>query len=191
MGDRTLGRHKRPSKAVCRASRIRIVGYCECAPFQLWYYLNRRNVISQCVTVYGGRVLTTETISRSEWFGMSTRERVNMALKWIKRAEEAHKPRSAEIAAYDDRLAAATPALLEYMTALVGPDGKARRPSSLTLFCEDGGFKGVLNDRDSGLSLWASAECLEGLLGALDGLLQSEATPWRRAGQGGGKGKGR
>lgn len=108
---------------------------------------------------------------------------------WIKKAETEDKTVDSRCAAYDDNMAGEFPALHEYMTLKTLADGKTRQTASLTLFCEDGLFKGCLNERDQGVSLWATSATLDELLRTLDALLQSETTPWRKNKAPHGKGK--
>lgn len=78
----------------------------------------------------------------------------------------------------DSVFAESYPALYEYMT-VTSHEGMPRIPASLTVFLGQGQLRGVLNDRDQGLALWACSETLLGLLEEVDALLQSPSPPWR------------
>jgi len=78
--------------------------------------------------------------------------------------------------AFEKRL----PTLFAFMTAVV-EDGKPREPSSLTVFTQDGQWKCVLNEKETGLQLWRTAETFEKLLGSLEKALTSGNPDWRRS----------
>lgn len=71
--------------------------------------------------------------------------------------------------------------LLEFLTLDQYDDGKPRVRGSMTVFCNEGQFKGCLNDKDSATSLFYSADGFEGLLEGLNRkLLNSSPKEWRR-----------
>lgn len=71
------------------------------------------------------------------------------------------------------------PALLEWLTADQGPDGRKRQTATLFVFFEAGLFKGALNDRDSQMTAWVADLSPLGLLDALDVGLQSDSLDWK------------
>lgn len=82
------------------------------------------------------------------------------------------------------------PAIYTMLVAEEYPDGGRRATSTVTFFCEAGVAKVCLNDRDQGLTAWASGvtpgEALEALEKGLDG----DSLAWRRSGgKPSGKGK--
>jgi hypothetical protein len=64
-------------------------------------------------------------------------------------------------------------------------NGKARRTCSLTIFAADGVWKASLNERDRGMTLWASADQLQTLPEALEALLEETPVPWHISNFGG------
>lgn len=58
-------------------------------------------------------------------------------------------------------------------------DGKDRIPATISFWVEDGGVKGVLNDRHAKRKLWGVAPSLLGLIGELEASLGSKEVPWR------------
>jgi hypothetical protein len=73
------------------------------------------------------------------------------------------------------------PALHQFMCRQTNPDGSPRRPSSLTVFTEDGLFKACLNEKDLGLALYASGDTFPGALLALETRLHAPKVEWRRS----------
>ncbi len=72
-------------------------------------------------------------------------------------------------------------ALWEYLTHDTYQEGDARVPSTLTIMRGDlMGVKVVLNDRDRGLSLWATGTDPGDALETLETLLNTTSPPWRR-----------
>jgi hypothetical protein len=104
----------------------------------------------------------------------------------LRRPSVSSKPGVADGPSYDPEFAAKWPGLHEYLTALVWPSGGERKTSTLLIFAEQGTFKACLNERDSLCTLWAAASSVEGVLGALETLLEQEQPPWRESSQGGG-----
>jgi len=90
--------------------------------------------------------------------------------------------------ANDEPLKKKVPALAEFMTAGVDEEGKPRRGSSITVFCEGGYFKVVLRERDSGFDLWGTGPTLWEALHDVDKRLQEPVVEWRRPSN---KGKGK
>lgn len=74
----------------------------------------------------------------------------------------------------------AYPALWEYLTLDAYEDGEARLTSMLMFFAEDGCFKGCLQDRQEGRSLWVTGESLVLCLDALEARLQAGNADWRQ-----------
>jgi hypothetical protein len=72
------------------------------------------------------------------------------------------------------------PALSEYMSLLVYPNGSPREASTVVLALEDGLLKGCVNDRTAEESLWRSAETLAGLLACLEEALRDPRASWRK-----------
>jgi hypothetical protein len=71
------------------------------------------------------------------------------------------------------------PALVEFLTAAVWPDGSPRAPGTLTLFCEAGAWKACLNDKDQSLVSFCTAPSPSQLLLALEGGLETDNLDWR------------
>lgn len=94
----------------------------------------------------------------------------------------------------DPELIKKFPAFHEWLTRQLDDDGKPRQTASFTVYGVPGGFRGFLNDRDTGASLSAESDSFKGLLAALEGELESEAPHWfwrQPQGQQGGKKKGK
>ena len=73
------------------------------------------------------------------------------------------------------------PAVTEYLTESAYPDGSARERAVISLFREDGRVKVCLNDRDTGRTLWRSADGVEDALILVEAALTDGTADWRRA----------
>lgn len=71
------------------------------------------------------------------------------------------------------------PTLVEYLTTLRWEDGTDRKPSSLSIFVEDGAWKVAVNDKDLQRSLYISGETLQDALGSVEKALRGENADWR------------
>lgn len=72
------------------------------------------------------------------------------------------------------------PYLHTFLTAIVGDDGKPRNTSVLTMFAEEGRWKGVLHERALGLCLWGTGSTFKEVLTDLEARLSSGSAEWRR-----------
>lgn len=73
------------------------------------------------------------------------------------------------------------PAVTEYLTASVYPDGGPRERSVISVFIEDARVKLCLNDRDAGRTLWRSADGIEDCLILVETAIVDGTADWRRA----------
>lgn len=88
---------------------------------------------------------------------------------------------SGEYAAYDEDFRSRFESVHDWMTCLVDADRVKRQTSSVSLFVDDGKWKGVINDKDAGRSLFVSADTLEGVWEALEAHLATGGGDWRRS----------
>jgi len=72
----------------------------------------------------------------------------------------------------------AYPAIAEFMTT-TQLDGQPRQTATISAWWTPNGFTVVLNDRESGQSLFASSDRFDGLLEALETALKSPDPGWR------------
>lgn len=80
----------------------------------------------------------------------------------------------------DDGARARWPGLWEHLTLRKYPEtGEPRKTSTVTLFVGPQGLQACLADKDNGMTCFAVAETLLGLLDALEMAVQSPHTVWR------------
>ncbi len=79
----------------------------------------------------------------------------------------------------DDTLAQLAPALLEWMTAVVWDDGKARQTGTVLVMTEGGVWKAWMHDRDAKVSSWVTGKDLVEVLTRMDLQLQNGQGEWR------------
>jgi hypothetical protein len=85
----------------------------------------------------------------------------------------------------------AHPLLWEYLSEDLYADGAARERAMLCIFADLGCVKGVLQDRDTGRSLWVTAACPVTAMDLLEAALGTPTPDWRSAKQRAGKGSAR
>jgi hypothetical protein len=78
-------------------------------------------------------------------------------------------------------LALTYPGMFEFLTATQYGIGEVRKPGTITLFLDAGGLKACVNDRDQGMTAFATGESLAALLDAVERGLQGDTLDWRRA----------
>lgn len=91
-------------------------------------------------------------------------------------------PRASEAggsALADPMFAKKYPTLWLYMTQLKWDDESLRLPSGLTVFVQDGLFKGLLKENNEQLCLWVAAPSFFGVLEALEMALNVPQPDWR------------
>jgi hypothetical protein len=73
------------------------------------------------------------------------------------------------------------PCLWEFLTATAYPsEGGLRVPGTLTFFAEPGSFKACLNDRDQGITAFASGASFTACLVALEAGLKEDDLEWKQ-----------
>lgn len=88
-------------------------------------------------------------------------------------------------------LACSVPSLVEFLARGAWDDGVTRLLGTVLVCCQDGVWKGWVNDKDNGRQAWVSAVTLSDLLSLVDSGLETDELPWRRAPVQPAKGKGR
>ncbi len=127
---------------------------------------------------YTGRVVqvyTPTSYERGAWRADQCEE---WAMSFLSKAKGVNGPATAKDA-YDSDLIALAPAVHEFLTASKDEDLRPRKTSTLTFFSEAGLFKVCLNEREQGLTLWATSDTFEGCLVALESILAAPVVPWR------------
>lgn len=114
------------------------------------------------------------------WQSMTIAERRASLVSYLKRVVAGNGVPKAS-AAEDTSFKSQFPAVYEYLTSTVYPDGSVRRTSSISVFVEDGLWKAALNDRDQDLVLFVAESSFQALLEALELLLQEDQVPWRKS----------
>jgi hypothetical protein len=114
------------------------------------------------------------------WESLMAKEKVELVESILERALAGVSPDGYSPAVSDLAFAGLYPALHAFLTSSLTPKGAPRKTSSITLFCEDGSFKASLNERELGLSLYATGESVQGALEALELRLCAPKVEWRR-----------
>jgi len=125
------------------------------------------------------------------WQSSSPLVRRNLLVSFL-RKHQADQSSSNAPPSVDQAFQQQYPALSEYLTSPLYPDGSARQLSTMTVFREDGWWKACLNEKDQGLVLFVAESQFGTLLEALELLLQEDHPPWRKSTvkRGSGRGKG-
>jgi hypothetical protein len=109
-------------------------------------------------------------------------------MSFLRKRDEATASVGPDARPQDDDLAIAYPGIWEHLAMTRYPDGSPRVLSTVTLFVDAGLVKACLNDRDQGLTAWASGVSLRAVLLALEAGLCNDTLDWRQP-QGKGKRK--
>jgi len=131
------------------------------------------------VKVYSGSVLCTLSLIREWWCALAPKQQAEIKSSYVQKALASHGRSGGGGMASDADLAASCPALHEFLTVSRLPDGTSRQVSTLLVFTEGQLWKAVLNERDGDLSLWATAETLQGLWHELEARLTAPVVEWR------------
>lgn len=128
-----------------------------------------------------GSILCTNRYVREWWEALMGDQKHAVQKSYVLSALGASAPGGKGACASDASLAETCPALHEFLTLCVLPGGATRSPATLLVFSEGGLWKAVLNERDAGLNLWATAESLQGLWSELEARLTAPVVDWRPA----------
>lgn len=82
-------------------------------------------------------------------------------------------------AAADEAFSKKYPAVFEYLTEALWPDGKQRQTSTLLVLCEEGSWKACINDRALSRTGWCSAKTFLELLQTLEAGLSKGSLEFR------------
>jgi len=131
------------------------------------------------IRVYSGSVLCTCTLEREWWCALAPKQQGEIKSSYVQKALASHGAVGSGPMATDADLSASCPALHEFLTLSVLPGGVVRQTSTLLVFTEGQLWKAVLNEREGDLSLWATAETLQGLWHELEARLTAPVVEWR------------
>jgi hypothetical protein len=119
------------------------------------------------------------SVRASEFVGPDAKDEREWIMGLISSALGAAAGAASGEKAADKELLKVCPTLHAFMCD-VEEDGKARSPSSLVVFTEDGQWKGCLTEKDANLKLWRSGESFQKLLQAFEKALASGNADWRK-----------
>lgn len=136
-------------------------------------------VTIQAHTKEGGLATAGVYLHRDYWASMDYRHREDFVMGYVRKFTRPDQDSLARTIAHDAELSRDYPAIHDYLTAIRDDDGTPRRTSTLTVFCEAGGWKTFLNERQINASLCASGSTLSEALSGLEVMLEAENTPWR------------
>lgn len=131
-----------------------------------------------CVVMDRRVIWSAPAVHPSAW-SWSWQEEAIAVAKFIRKAVAAVNGQAAALSAAGQAWAEKHEAIVEYMTCEELPGGGARVTSMLCVFWEAGLYKVALQDRQEGLSLWASAQSIPEALEALEGRLRAGDGDWR------------
>lgn len=131
------------------------------------------------VYVEGGRRSYPEPVAASLFIGPDAFSQREWEMGLISAALGSAVGAAKGEAAKDAAMLKEFPVLHAFMTQLE-EDGKARTPSSLVIFSEDGVWKGCLTERDANVKLWRTGDSINKLLQAFEKALASGQADWRR-----------
>jgi len=120
------------------------------------------------------------SVAWDHWLKQTQDEREREAVSYIRKRDEMLAQGVEGAIPLDDAFQQKHPAAFEYLTSLIGPDGRSRRTSTFTLSAEDGQWKGCLNDRETGFQLFVTAGSVTDLFERLEAVLTSPEPHWRR-----------
>ena len=143
------------------------------------YYASPAGVALQAHTKKGGYPYAGIYVPWDLWSDLSYAQKEDVVMSWLRQVRRPDGPLGAGGLARDPVWLQEYPAIHEYCTAGVHPDGSVRRVATITLFAEGGSWKCYFNERDAGASLCASADTVAGALAAVEVMLEGECPPWR------------
>lgn len=126
------------------------------------------------------REIGSVDIPLSQWVAMTPHERNELAMSYLRNAEEQAEAQEELRVGMDPDFSTRCPAIFDYVTLVRDEQNKTRQTSTLTLSVDQGAFKALLNDRQTGFQVFVTADTLWGAIDALEAVLKSPRVPWRR-----------
>lgn len=102
-----------------------------------------------------------------------------MALSASHRREMVGPASGLPAAGEDSKVLKAYPTLQSYMRETAWETGEKRETATLMLFCEEGRWKGMLNDRDASCVVFVSGDDVAAVLASLEKGLVNGSLDWR------------
>jgi hypothetical protein len=121
------------------------------------------------------------------WFTSRSASYMEERLMAMKRPAQQQLAAGAPAVSSDEEMSLLYPGIWEYMVETAWDDGKARKTSTLTVFCEDGLVKVCLSDREQDKTTWASGTSLADCLASMEVKIATGNVEWRKAFRPGGK----
>jgi len=100
-------------------------------------------------------------------------------MRFLKKPAPQTPEQVAEALVRDGPVVRQFPAILEFLTATAWAPGEPRKPGTLTLFTDEGCWKGSLNDKDAERSAFVTGDSPEGVLASLERGLADDTLSWR------------
>jgi len=174
-------KHDRPRKAGRPAPQARRVyeDWVHGVHVHGWEYSSGDLTYLTFTRHHTGSVVCTATYIREWWEGLDPVRKSEAKTSLVEKALASRSAVGSRGGATDSTLRESAPTLHEFLTLCELSDGRTRSTSSLLVFTEGGLWKAVLNERDAELSLWATAESLQGLFLELETRLTAPAVDWR------------
>lgn len=129
--------------------------------------------------LYSGRHVHCRLVPRRYWAYMCRHQRKDLIMSFFKKPVPPKGEKGFAPDPVDEGFRKKYPTLWMFLSAGAWPDGEMRKRSSLSIFSDDGMVKGVLNEKEANVSLWASAPTFTGLLEALEARLTEDRPEWR------------
>lgn len=163
-----------PARCVHHGRRMFVEG-----AWEIWEY-DSPDLVYFCVTHrYAGSRLVWRACERGFWEDLPVADRIKEARKMVD-AIRARRPGGGHPGlASDGALESLHPSVYAFLVLAEPPSGGMGAPASITLFCEEGVFKCVLNDKGTGCSLWASGATFALALENLEMRLSADVVDWR------------
>lgn len=124
------------------------------------------------------RVIVNLQCPGATWADVNTARWRTMEMSLIRRSLEKSSKSATSDKCLDKEFLKRYPAIAEFMTT-TSLDGKTRQTATVSMWWTPNGFTVVMNDRESGQSLFVSCDRFDGLLEALETAVKSPDPGWR------------
>lgn len=156
-------------------------------PWRFW--VAHRGSVCYCKVTVGSwnRTVWESQGPDVSFWRMAKQERSDVAMGVLRRLASIKKGSSGSNGCSDRSAEKAFPNICELLCSTVDEDGHGRNPSTITVCYQDGFWKAGLNEKDHAMTCWVSAATLEALFATLEAKLgsdEAEWRPWREAGSG-------
>lgn len=147
--------------------------------FRVWETNEPDRVWFTLLSYWTFEVYGKESFPRWYWDALTDGEKETFRMAFFERARKTNEPSEQLSGVADEAAKRQYPTLVEVLTTMMEGQFGVTGRCSLSIFVQDGVWKGIVRDKQEGLCLWVSSATLSQLFKTIEGSLLDPDTVWR------------